>query len=164
MPMWPQKYLRSFLIWPAIYSTTLTPPYLCGSTVYDGYALGIPISIDSLFSMSSILCRRHHAVKSSPQAKGGHEGLSLGWGLRTCGLVTEGWQLEADSLPLTLASLIVASVATVVSFGILAFSTVPVLSALGSTVAPGAFLALIFSALLARHVPESTVHTRPVPG
>jgi predicted exporter len=57
------------------------------------------------------------------------------------------------SVPLTLASLIVANVATVVSFGILAFSTVPVLSALGSTVAPGTLLALLFSALLARHVP-----------
>jgi predicted exporter len=33
---------------------------------------------------------------------------------------------------------------------VLAFSTVPVLAALGSTVAPGALLALIFSALLAR--------------
>ena len=58
------------------------------------------------------------------------------------------------SVPLTLASLIVANIATVVSFGILAFSTVPVLSALGSTVAPGAFLALLFSALLARHLPS----------
>jgi predicted exporter len=60
------------------------------------------------------------------------------------------------SVPLTLASLIVANVATVVSFGILAFSTVPVLAALGSTVAPGALLALIFSALLARHLPAPT--------
>ena len=67
------------------------------------------------------------------------------------------------SVPLTLASLIVANVATVVSFGILAFSTVPVLSALGSTVAPGALLALIFSALLARHVP-ATAHVHAVPG
>jgi predicted exporter len=57
------------------------------------------------------------------------------------------------SVPLTLASLLIANVATVVSFGILAFSTVPVLSALGSTVAPGALLALVFSALLARHLP-----------
>jgi predicted exporter len=57
------------------------------------------------------------------------------------------------SVPLTLASLIIANVATVVSFGILAFSTVPVLAALGSTVAPGALLALVFSALLARHLP-----------
>jgi predicted exporter len=57
------------------------------------------------------------------------------------------------SVPLTLASLVIANVATVVSFGILAFSSVPVLEALGSTVAPGALLALIFSALLARHLP-----------
>lgn len=57
------------------------------------------------------------------------------------------------SVPLTLASLVIANVATVVSFGILAFSTVPVLTALGSTVAPGALLALVFSALLARHLP-----------
>jgi predicted exporter len=60
------------------------------------------------------------------------------------------------SVPLTLASLIVANIATVVSFGILASSTVPVLAALGSTVAPGALLALIFSALLARHLPPPT--------
>jgi predicted exporter len=58
------------------------------------------------------------------------------------------------SVPLTLASLLVANVATVVSFGILAFSTVPVLNALGSTVAPGALLALVFSAVLARHLPR----------
>ena len=57
------------------------------------------------------------------------------------------------SVPLTLASLLIANIATVVSFGILAFSTVPVLAALGSTVAPGALLALVFSALLARHLP-----------
>jgi predicted exporter len=58
------------------------------------------------------------------------------------------------SVPLTLASLLIANVATVVSFGILAFSSVPVLAALGSTVAPGALLALVFSALLARHLPD----------
>jgi predicted exporter len=54
---------------------------------------------------------------------------------------------------LTLAALLVANASTVVSFGILAFSTVPVLNTLGSTVAPGALLALIFSALLARSQP-----------
>ena len=47
------------------------------------------------------------------------------------------------------ASLLVANVTTVTGFGVLAFSSVPVLSAVGSTVAPGAFLALVFSALLA---------------
>ena len=58
-------------------------------------------------------------------------------------------EAHPGSVPLTLASLLIANAATVVSFGILAFSTVPVLAALGSTVAPGALLALIFSALLA---------------
>ncbi|HLQ11875.1 MAG TPA: MMPL family transporter [Steroidobacteraceae bacterium] len=49
-----------------------------------------------------------------------------------------------------LASLLIANLATVLGFGVLAFSTVPVLSALGMTVAPGAFAALLFSALMAR--------------
>jgi predicted exporter len=56
---------------------------------------------------------------------------------------------HAGSAPLTLASLVVANAATVLGFGVLAFSSVPILQALGSTVAPGAFLALVFSALLA---------------
>jgi predicted exporter len=52
-------------------------------------------------------------------------------------------------LPRTLASLAVANLATVIGFGVLAFSSVPVLAALGRTTAPGALLALLFSALLA---------------
>ncbi|HSY04968.1 MAG TPA: MMPL family transporter [Steroidobacteraceae bacterium] len=55
----------------------------------------------------------------------------------------------APSPYLTLASLLVANVATVTAFGVLAFSSVPVLADLGSTVAPGALLALLFAALLA---------------
>lgn len=55
----------------------------------------------------------------------------------------------------TLASLLVANLATVLGFGILAFSTVPVLSALGTTVAPGALAALLFSALMADPVRTS---------
>jgi predicted exporter len=54
------------------------------------------------------------------------------------------------SLPLTLASLLVANLATVLAFGVLACSRVPVLADLGRTVAPGALLALIFSAALSR--------------
>ncbi len=51
---------------------------------------------------------------------------------------------------LTLASLLLANAATVLGFGVLAFSSVPVLRDLGQTVAPGAALALLFAALLAR--------------
>jgi predicted exporter len=53
--------------------------------------------------------------------------------------------------PLTLASLLIANVCTVIGFGLLSFSGVPVLEALGTTVAPGAFLALLYAALLTRH-------------
>jgi predicted exporter len=56
---------------------------------------------------------------------------------------------------LTLASLLVANCATVLGFGVLAFSSVPVLRDLGATVAPGAFLALLFAALLARRTSEA---------
>jgi predicted exporter len=56
---------------------------------------------------------------------------------------------------LTLASLVVANCATVLGFGVLAFSSVPVLRDLGATVAPGAFLALLFAALLARRTAQA---------
>jgi predicted exporter len=59
-------------------------------------------------------------------------------------------QSATGSPHLTLASLLVANLATVAGFGVLGFSSVPVLAALGRTVAPGALLALLFAALLAR--------------
>jgi predicted exporter len=59
-------------------------------------------------------------------------------------------QPRCGSVPLTLASLLIANIATVLTFGVLACSAVPVLADLGSTVAPGTLLALLFSALLAR--------------
>ncbi len=54
--------------------------------------------------------------------------------------------------PHTYASLLLANVATVLGFGLLAFSSVPVLQAMGVTVAPGVILALVFSAVFARNV------------
>ena len=59
---------------------------------------------------------------------------------------------EAHAGSLTLASLLVANASTVVGFGLLSFSQVPVLVTLGTTVAPGTFLALAAAALLSsRH-------------
>jgi len=52
--------------------------------------------------------------------------------------------------PRTYSSLLFANVATVLGFGLLAFSSVPVLQAMGMTVAPGVILALVFSAIFAR--------------
>ena len=53
--------------------------------------------------------------------------------------------------PCTYASLVFANVATVLGFGLLAFSSVPVLQAMGVTVAPGVILALLFSAVFAHN-------------
>jgi predicted exporter len=57
--------------------------------------------------------------------------------------------------PRTYASLLFANVATVLGFGLLAFSTVPVLQAMGLTVAPGVILALVFSAVFASQKPAN---------
>jgi predicted exporter len=50
----------------------------------------------------------------------------------------------------TVVSLMFACVSTVLAFGLLAFSSVPVLKAIGTTVGIGAALALLFSAILSR--------------
>jgi predicted exporter len=50
----------------------------------------------------------------------------------------------------TVVSLIFACVSTIIGFGLLSFSAVPVLHAIGSTVGIGAILALAFSAILSR--------------
>lgn len=55
---------------------------------------------------------------------------------------------DAGLSPLTVASLLIANATAVIGFGVLASANVPVLNALGSTVAPGALLALCFSAAL----------------
>jgi predicted exporter len=60
---------------------------------------------------------------------------------------------DPDARARMLASLLIANLTTVIAFGVLSFSTVPVLAALGSTVAPGTLLALLFSAALARDRP-----------
>jgi predicted exporter len=60
---------------------------------------------------------------------------------------------EAVSAPdrgRTVVSLMFACLSTVLAFGLLAFSSVPVLKAIGTTVGIGAALALLFSAILSR--------------
>jgi predicted exporter len=55
---------------------------------------------------------------------------------------------NGNDAALTLASLSIANLSTVIGFGLLSFSRVPVLEDLGMTVAPGALLALLFAAVL----------------
>ena len=64
---------------------------------------------------------------------------------------------DGGSEALTLASLVIANASTVIGFGLLSFSQVPVLVALGTTVAPGAFLALLFAAIGA---PAANAHAQ----
>ena len=52
--------------------------------------------------------------------------------------------------PRTLASMLFANITTVAGFGLLAFSNVSILQAMGVTVAPGVILALIYAAIFAR--------------
>lgn len=62
----------------------------------------------------------------------------------------------------TLASLVLCNVATIIGFGILGFSGAPVLAAIGSTVACGAFLSLLFAAVLTLDRSVSAQTTSPL--
>ena len=67
---------------------------------------------------------------------------------------------DATDVHSTLSSLLIANTATVLGFGVLAFSSVPVLNALGRTVAPGAFLALLFAAALSQSSRQAVKQAR----
>jgi predicted exporter len=56
---------------------------------------------------------------------------------------------SSDSEHSLLCSLFFANLTTVLGFGILSFSSVPVMNSLGTTVSLGAFLALVLSASFA---------------
>ncbi len=60
----------------------------------------------------------------------------------------------------TLASLLLANLTTVATFGILSLSSIPVLAAIGHVVAPGALLALVLAAAFA---PQPATAGRPEP-
>ena len=55
-------------------------------------------------------------------------------------------QRKGRADPDTLASLLLANLTTVLSFGLIALSAIPALAAIGRVVAPGALLALLLSA------------------
>lgn len=63
--------------------------------------------------------------------------------------------LKADDsglAPSTLASMVFAGLTTIAGFGLLAFSNVSILQAMGVTVAPGVVFALLYAAIFARKV------------
>ena len=57
---------------------------------------------------------------------------------------------NASISPSTLASMLFANFTTVAGFGVLAFSDVTLLQAMGVTVAPGVILVLLYSSIFAR--------------
>lgn len=66
--------------------------------------------------------------------------------------------------PGTLVSLLVANLATVAGFGLLALSHVPLLETFGLTVGPGAMLALAFAAILAPQAARAAPASAPAVG
>jgi predicted exporter len=77
------------------------------------------------------------------------------------------WHPEStdDDRPV-LTSLVVANLTAVIGFGVLALSSLPVLNSIGTTVAPGALLALLLSAVFARRAslrtsPQAAPQTAP---
>ncbi len=70
---------------------------------------------------------------------------------------------DAGITPQALTSLVFANLTTVAGFGVLGFSQVPVLQAIGTTVGPGAILALIFASVFAGKAPVSS-NSQPDPG
>ena len=112
---------------PRRVAQVLAPLVLAVLTVAAGFALaGVQLSILHLVGMLLIV-----AVGSNYALFFDRQGNSE----------------EAGDEALTLAALVIANASTVIGFGLLSFSQVPVLVALGSTVAPGTFLALLFAAI-----------------
>ncbi|RQR50184.1 hypothetical protein DIE21_17675 [Burkholderia sp. Bp9140] len=66
--------------------------------------------------------------------------------------------------PHTLVSLLIANLATVAGFGLLALSRVPLLETFGLTVGPGAMLALAFAAILAPRAAAASSRPRDPAG
>jgi predicted exporter len=112
---------------PMRVARVLTPLVLAVLTVAAGLALaGVQLSILHLVGMLLIVAvGSNYALFFDRQAN----------------------SEEAGDEALTLAALIIANASTVIGFGLLSFSQVPVLVALGTTVAPGTFLALLFAAI-----------------
>lgn len=70
-------------------------------------------------------------------------------------LFVEKWRRDPQADPTALMSVMVACTTTAIGFGVLSLSNTPVLQAVGATVAPGALLSLLLSAVLTPAQPEA---------
>lgn len=110
----------------------VVPPLLLAVVITGGAlaAIGTPMGILHLVGLLFVVAvgSNYALFFAVPQGEGGGDG-------------------EPDDD--TLASLLLANVTTVVSFGLIAVSDIPALAAIGSVVAPGAALALVLAAVFA---------------
>jgi predicted exporter len=126
-------WLRS---WPRLLAVC-KPLLLAVLLTMAGFALcGIPLGILHLVGLLLVV------------AVGSNYSLFLDW-LRH----------QASSDEDTLASLLLANLTIVLSFGLIAASAIPALAAIGRVVAPGALLALLLSAAYA--APQTRAVARP---
>jgi predicted exporter len=119
----------------------LAPLVAAVLAVAAGFALaGVPLTILHLVGMLLIVAVGSNYALFFCQP-----------GARTADSATvEAGPRIADRIaPHTLVSLLIANLATVAGFGLLALSRVPLLETFGLTVGPGAMLALAFAAILA---------------
>ncbi|RFU45672.1 MMPL family transporter [Paraburkholderia sp. DHOC27] len=125
---------------PLAVARTLAPLLAAVLVVCAGLALaGEPLTILHLIGMLLIVAvGSNYALFFNKPGSGSHH------------IASDSATPDSQGIaPLTLVSLLIANLATVAGFGLLALARVPLLKAFGLTVGPGAILALLFSAILA---------------
>jgi predicted exporter len=129
---------------PQAVARTLAPLLAAVLVVSAGLAMaGEPLTILHLIGMLLIVAvGSNYALFFNKPGRRSHETAS------TAGIT--------GIAPQTLVSLLIANLATVAGFGLLALARVPLLKAFGLTVGPGAILALLFSAILAPAITRDT--------
>jgi predicted exporter len=129
---------------PQAVARTLAPLLAAVLVVSAGLAMaGEPLTILHLIGMLLIVAvGSNYALFFNKPGRGSPETAST---KNTTGIA-----------PQTLVSLLIANLATVAGFGLLALARVPLLKAFGLTVGPGAILALLFSAILAPAITRVT--------
>jgi predicted exporter len=120
---------------PRRVARTLAPLVAAVLVVSAGFALAhVPLTILHLIGLLLIVAvGSNYALFFNPGTRGGDAAPA---------------KTQFIAAP-TLVSLLIANLATVAGFGLLALSRVPMLESFGLTVGPGAILALVFSAILA---------------
>jgi predicted exporter len=135
---------------PLAVARTLAPLLAAVLVVSAGLAVaGEQLTILHLIGMLLIVAvGSNYALFFNKPSHGAHEH-QRDRGATQPGNDASGLHAPPGIAPQTLVSLLIANLATVAGFGLLALAHVPLLKAFGLTVGPGAILALLFSMVLA---------------